>query len=230
MALQRFNAVCFRGSFTADDDAVDAQDINPYIHDSSTSTSQESNPSYDVFSSIPNGRIKQNAADNIENGYISAGNECCDTNEVIRSLLTSMAEPYFQVSAITCTQGQHEHSAEDHHGLHEHGAEDHHGQHDHGVEYHHGQQEHSAKVHHEQYEHGAGANGSMAEEILPMRIILPPWSEVWVLKGCENSYIREGEGRKRERERVRERECEGERMTESEGEKERGERERVNFF
>ena len=97
------------------------------------------------------------------------------------------------------------------------------------MEYHHGQQEHSAKVHHEQYEHGAGANGSMAEEILTMRISLPPWSEVWVLEGCENSYIREGEGRKTERERVRERECEGERMTESEGERERGERERVSF-
>ena len=75
MTLQRFNAVCLRGSFTAVDDAVDAEEINPYIHDSSTSTSQESNPSYDVFSSIPNDRTKQNAADNIENGYISAGNE-----------------------------------------------------------------------------------------------------------------------------------------------------------
>jgi len=75
------------------------------------------------------------------------------------------------------------------------------GQHEHGVEYHHGQQEHSAKVHHEQYEHGAGANGSMAEEILTMRISLPPWSEVWVLEGCENSYTR---GRGGEKERGRE--------------------------
>src|SRR5437870_6346546 len=141
MALQRFNAVCFRGSFTAVDDAVDAKGINPYIHDSSTSTSQESNPCYDVFSSIPNDRIKQNAADNIENGYISAGNECCDTNEVIRSLLTSMAELYFQVSAITCTQEQHEHGAQDHHEQ-EHGAEDLHGQHEHDAQDLHGLHEH----------------------------------------------------------------------------------------
>ena len=95
--------------------------------------------------------------------------------------------------------GHHGHGAEDYHEQHEHNAGDHHGLHEHGAEDHHGQQEHSAKDHHEQYEHGAGANGSMAEEILTMRISLPPWSEVWVLEGCKNSYIREGlEEKKRE--------------------------------
>src|SRR5207244_1325266 len=139
-----------------------------------TSTSQESNPSYDVFSSIPKDRTKQNAADNIENGYISAGNECCDTNEVIRSLLTSMAEPYFQVSAITCTQGQHDHGAQDHHEQHEHDAENnngqnahddpnHYGQHGHGALDHHGQHGHGAEDHHEQHEHSAGDHHGLHE-------------------------------------------------------------------
>ena len=42
MALQRFNAVCFRGSFTDVDDAVDVEERNPYIPDSSTTVSVES--------------------------------------------------------------------------------------------------------------------------------------------------------------------------------------------